>query len=214
MENQIFRGQVGQATAGDIVNFNFGSVSGNHDDGGSMVPAQRKALHQMVRTITDEFDDEAWDVWRIVHAKLGVTTVHELTRSQFQAAEAVLKDHLQQRREESLMRGLVAKVLRVASEKDNRSEVELFCSRNFGTSQLKLLTREQLQAALGFVHDWAPPKMTTSSLPSSQPLEATSGAPMAVGSPPTRLPTGIAGSYSWRWLLAALLIGFFMGRFL
>ncbi|CAB3834787.1 hypothetical protein LMG26858_00880 [Achromobacter anxifer] len=211
MENQIFRGQVGQATAGDIVNFNFGSVSGSQDDGGSLVPAQRKALHQMVRTITDEFDDEAWDVWRIVHAKLGVTTVHELTRNQFQVAEAVLKDHLQQRREESLMRGLVAKVLRVASEKDNRPEVELFCSRNFGTSQLKLLTTDQLKVTLGFAHDWSPPKAAAPA-PHASVTEASLGngpkapAPMISAPVPSRL-------FTWHWLAGGVVLGFVLGRF-
>ncbi|ANY15918.1 hypothetical protein [Bordetella pseudohinzii] len=202
METQIFRGQVGQVTAGDIVNFNFVKPEADSNPGADLVPAQRRALNDLVRTITEEFDDEPWDVWRIVHAKLGVKSVQDLTRAQFDLAEQVLKDHLTGRREESLLRGLVSKVLRVSSEKDNRAEVELFCSRNFGTSQFKLLTREQLQATLGFAHDWAPPKSAYEHEP-----PATHPAKMA----PSPLPA--ERRFTWHWLAVTLLLGFILGRF-
>lgn len=201
METQIFRGQVGQVTAGDIVNFNFGNPEEDASRGVDLVPAQRRALNDLVRTVTEEFDDEPWDVWRIVHARLGVKSVQDLTRAQFELAEQVLKDHLAGRREESLLRGLVSKVLRISAEKDNRTEVELFCSRNFGTSQFKLLTREQLQATLGFAHDWAPPKSAHDHGPMTPPPST---------APPCPLP--VERRFTWPWLALTLVLGFILGR--
>lgn len=209
MATQVFREDVGQAVAGDLVNsgvvINIGSAP--EEASQELVPAQRRALNALVRKITDEFDDEPWDIWRMLHAKLGVTCIDELCRSQFERAESVLQRYLDQKREESVIRGLVAKILRISNEKAIRGEVELYCTRQYGTSQFKALGREQLQAVLGYAYDWAPPLEQAFQEPASMSEAPTVAVnPLEDGNWRTRV-------YGWQWLVAVFVMGFFIGRF-
>lgn len=208
VEAQIFRNDVGQAVAGDLVNSGVVINVGGSDDGPDqdLVPAQRYALHALVRQITEEFEDEPWDVWRMVHARLGITCLNDLSRTQFELAESVLQRYLDGKREESVIRGLVAKILRISAEKDNLAAVEFFCTRNYGTSQLKGLGRTQLQAALGYAHDWVPP---------STPSQYVKPPPIAVTTPSLHDENAdwSAKMYGWRWPGATFIVGFVLGRF-
>jgi len=152
-EKQDFHGGVGQA-ADSITNQNVHFNIQPAIDETLLVPAQREQLKALVIQICEEFGDHEWDVWRLLHARVGVTTVREIKRTQFADAETALRNHLKQRRDESSHRSLVGTILRVTREKSIQRELNNFCTRQFGERQLKALTREQLVKTQNFVLDF------------------------------------------------------------
>lgn len=136
-----------------------GSVSSIADadksESRSLVTAQRKELHEL-RAKCEELGDDPRDVWRTVHAQLGVTTISEITAEQFVDARNVMKTRLEFLQEEADKRRLVGKVLRVVAEKDAKAEMNNFCELSFGRTQLKNLRKSQLQKTLEFVQRFQP----------------------------------------------------------
>lgn len=154
---QKFQGGVGQVAAGDINNLGLSIKLANADKAESrnLVAAQRQELHEL-RAKCEELGDDPWDVWRAVHAQLGVTTISEITAEQFVDARNVMRTRLELLQEEADKRRLVGKVLRVVAEKDARTEMNNFCELSFGRTQLKNLQKSQLQQTLEFVQYFQP----------------------------------------------------------
>lgn len=149
---QNFQGGVGQAAAGDINNYgiNISLADADKAESRSLVTAQRKELHEL-RAKCEELGDDPRDVWRAVHAHLGVTSINEITADQFSDAREVMRRRLENLREDADKRRLVGKVLRAAVEKDAKAEMNTFCDLSFGRTQLKELEKFQLQKTLEFV---------------------------------------------------------------
>ncbi|MGH8332506.1 MAG: hypothetical protein ACRES0_19060, partial [Pseudomonas sp.] len=104
--SQDFHGSVGQVAAGDIQNLDVKiHVLGKQDDKG-LVPAQRKELHAL-RAKCEELGEDPRDVWRRVHAQLGVKAISEISSEQFGEAQAVIQSRLDQLQEEVDKRRLV-----------------------------------------------------------------------------------------------------------
>lgn len=154
---QKFQGGVGQVAEGDINNFGISIKLADADksESRSLVTAQRKELHEL-RAKCEELGDDPRDVWRTVHAQLGVTTISEITAEQFVDARNVMKTRLEFLQEEADKRRLVGKVLRVVAEKDAKAEMNNFCELSFGRTQLKNLRKSQLQKTLEFVQRFQP----------------------------------------------------------
>lgn len=154
---QKFQGGVGQVAEGDINNFGISIKLADADksESRSLVTAQRKELHEL-RAKCEELGDDPRDVWRTVHAQLGVTTISEITAEQFVDARNVMKTRLEFLQEEADKRRLVGKVLRVVAEKDAKAEMNNFCELSFGRTQLKNLQKSQLQKTLEFVQRFQP----------------------------------------------------------
>ncbi|MBH8611929.1 hypothetical protein I4N56_014085 [Pseudomonas mohnii] len=154
---QVFQGGVGQVAQGDINNFGISISLAEADkaEQRGLVTAQRKELHDL-RAQCEELGDDPRDVWRMVHAHLGVTSVNEISAEQFPAAREVMQQRLERLREEADKRRLVGKVLRAATEKDARAELNTFCELGFGRTQLNNLEKTQLQKALEFVLQFKP----------------------------------------------------------
>lgn len=148
--SQDFHGNVGQVAAGDIQNLDVKiHMLGKTEDKG-LVPAQRKELHAL-RSKCEELGDDARDVWRMVHAQLGVTTISEISAEQFSEARMVMQGRLDQLLEEADKRRLIGKILRMSTEKDAGKEVVIFCERTFGRTQFKSLKRSELQQVFDFI---------------------------------------------------------------
>lgn len=148
--SQDFHGGVGQAAAGDINNFGVSiSLAGKAETRG-LVSAQRNELHAL-RAKCEELGDDPRDVWRRVHAQLGVTTISEITSEQFVDARNVIQARLEHLQEEADKRRLVGKVLRAVAEKDAKAEMNNFCELSFGRTQLSNLQKPQLQKTLEFI---------------------------------------------------------------
>jgi hypothetical protein len=153
--SQDFHGAVGQAAGGDINNYGVNIHLVDKTETRGLVSAQRKELHQL-RAMCEELGDDPRDVWRRVHAQLGVTTIGEITVEQFVDARTVLQTRLEFLQEEADKRRLVGKVLRVVAEKDAKAELNNFCELTFGRTQLNNLQKPQLQITLEFVQGFAP----------------------------------------------------------
>jgi hypothetical protein len=153
--SQDFHGGVGQAATGDINNYGISINLTDKTETRGLVSAQRKELHQL-RAKCEELGDDPRDVWRRVHAQLGVTTISEITAEQFADAQSVLQARLEFLQEEADKRRLVGKVLRAVAEKDAKAEMNNFCELTFGRTQLNNLQKPQLQKTLEFVLSFKP----------------------------------------------------------
>ncbi|HII2941678.1 TPA: hypothetical protein ACY17N_004672 [Pseudomonas aeruginosa] len=133
-------------------NINFGTqvTIGERADARALLPAQRKELHQL-RGQCEELGDDPREVWREVHAQLSVTSLDEVTASQFVQARSVIQARLERLREEADRNRLIHKILRAADEKNARPALSNFCELNFGRTQLNLLKRSELPKALEFI---------------------------------------------------------------
>lgn len=148
--SQEIHGNVGQATSGDIHNYGIQINLADKAEERGLVPAQRKELHEL-RAKCEDLGDDPRDVWRRVHAQLGVKSISEIGADQFPEARDVLRARLEQLQEETDKRRLVGKVLRAVSEKDASQEVNDFCELTFGRTQLNQLKRAELQKVLEFI---------------------------------------------------------------
>lgn len=153
--SQDFHGGVGQAATGDINNYGININLTDKTETRGLVSAQRKELHQL-RAKCEELGDDPRDVWRRVHAQLGVTSISEITAEQFVDARGVLQARLEFLQEEADKRRLVGKVLRAVAEKDAKAELNNFCELTFGRTQLNNLQKPQLQITLEFVQGFSP----------------------------------------------------------
>ncbi len=170
--SQEIHGNVGQATSGDIHNYGIQINLADKAEERGLVPAQRKELHEL-RAKCEELGDDPRDVWRRVHAQLGVKSISEIGADQFPEARDVLRARLEQLQDETDKRRLVGKVLRAASEKDASQEVNNFCELTFGRTQLTQLKRAELQKVLEYILQFE-----ARSLPPQQQIDI----------PPQRLP--------------------------
>ncbi|OLF53780.1 hypothetical protein [Pseudomonas chlororaphis] len=153
--SQDFHGEVGQAAGGNINNYGVNISLVDKTEARFLVSAQRKELHEL-RAKCEELGDDPRDVWRRVHAQLGVNTISEITAEQFVDARNVMQTRLELLQEEADKRRLVGKVLRAVAEKDAKVEMNTFCELNFGRTQLKNLQKPQLQKVLEFVLSFKP----------------------------------------------------------
>ncbi|MCO7612892.1 hypothetical protein NJH83_21920 [Pseudomonas chlororaphis] len=151
--SQDFHGEVGQAAGGDINNYGVSISLVDKAESRVLVSAQRKELHEL-RAKCEELGDDPRDVWRRVHAQLGVTTISEITSEQFVDARNVMQARLEFLQEEADKRRLVGKVLRAVAEKDAKAEMNNFCELTFGRTLLNNLQKQQLQKTLEFVQNF------------------------------------------------------------
>ncbi|MCV0073265.1 hypothetical protein KUC74_20030 [Pseudomonas aeruginosa] len=166
-----FHEGIGQYTEGNINNYGIQINLTDKAEERGLVPAQRKELHEL-RAKCEELGDDPRDVWRRVHAQLGVKSISEIASDQFPEARDVLRARLEQLQDETDKRRLVGKVLRAASEKDASQEVNNFCELTFGRTQLTQLKRAELQKVLEYILQF----------------EAKSLPPQQIDTPPQRLP--------------------------
>ncbi|EPC9939865.1 hypothetical protein ACR31J_002807 [Pseudomonas aeruginosa] len=194
--SQEIHGNVGQATSGDIHNYGIQINLADKVEERGLVPAQRKELHEL-RAKCEELGDDPRDVWRRVHAQLGVKSISEIGADQFPEARDVLRARLEQLQDEADKRRLVGKVLRAASEKDANQEVSNFCELTFGRTQLTQLKRAELQKVLEFI-------LQFDARPAPAPLQAEAAPKLDL--------RGFLLAY--RWNAAGLfLFGVLVGRF-
>ncbi|UVM52186.1 hypothetical protein LOY38_09170 [Pseudomonas sp. B21-015] len=168
--SQDFHGGVGQVAEGDINNYGINiNLTEKHEPKG-LVSAQRMELHAL-RAKCEELGDDPRDVWRRVHAQLGVTTIGEITAEQFTQALNVLQARLEHLQDDADKRRLVGKVLRAVAEKDAKAEMNNFCELAFGRTQLNNLQKSQLQKTLEFIQRFEPNTQLAQSAPRALTLK-------------------------------------------
>lgn len=153
--SQEFHGNVGQVSAGDIKNYGVSINLTETPERRSLVPAQRTELHEL-RAKCEALGDDPRDVWRRVHAQLGVTSISEICADKFPEARDVIRARLEHLQEEDDKHRLVARVQQVEAEKDARQDVSNFCELAFGRTELNNLKRSELQKVLEFIQRYEP----------------------------------------------------------
>ena len=140
----------GQYTEGHINNYDVQINMAGRAEFRPLVPAQKKELYDLSIRCT-ELGADSKDIWRAVFAELGVKQIGDIATEHFQQARNVLQCRLDTLLEEEDKRRLVGKVLRMATEKDARVELNDFCDVTFGRTHLNKLKRAELQRVLEFV---------------------------------------------------------------
>lgn len=145
-----FRDGIGQYTEGDINNYGVQINIAGKSEVHRLVPAQKQELYDLgLRCV--ELGADSKDIWRRVFAELSVKQIDEIAASQFQAARHVLQARLNQLLDEENKRRLVGKILRAATEKDAKAELNNYCDLAFGRTHLNNLERADLQRVLEFI---------------------------------------------------------------
>lgn len=115
-----------------------------------LVKAQRKELNSLVSAVAELSSKEAFIIWQKVHAEIGVSTIDDMTVSQYQAAVSYLQAMLDRCKEQDASKVLVSLLLRNSQDGDDRQKLIRYCNIQFGTGRLNDLTRPQLQMALSW----------------------------------------------------------------
>ncbi|WP_392564394.1 hypothetical protein RHO13_02205 [Orbus wheelerorum] len=149
---QEFNGEVndGQFAARDIVN----NINHNIEqvDGRLLVPAQRKELNSLISDIETFGEYSSRDVWRKVHALLGVSSINGILLCQYEKAETFLRQELNKTTEKDNCKRLIHYILKETTNKNElKNKMNRYCQEQFGTSDLKAINKEQLQKALSYV---------------------------------------------------------------
>lgn len=133
-------------------NINFGTQLniGTQRETRDLVPAQRQALYDLGLKCV-ELGADSKEIWRRVFAELGVKQIDDIAADQFQQARSVLQARLDQLMDEDDKRRLIGKILRAATEKDAKAELNNYCDLTFGRTHLNNLKRTDLQRALEFI---------------------------------------------------------------
>lgn len=152
MNQQQFHGAVEQVAAGDIKNF----IEAPKPDKEPLVKAQRKRLNALVAEIAAECSVAGPALWlQVLHPQLGVDSINDITRDQFQDALDALDAYRQDHRDRVARRGLIGRISNAVLRKGIAAELDRFCVREFGQQDLNSLDRGQLQKALAFADDHA-----------------------------------------------------------
>jgi hypothetical protein len=145
-----FHEGIGQYTEGDINNYGIQiNVAGKSEQRG-LVPAQKQELYELGLKCV-ELGADSKEIWRRVFAELSVKQIGDITSDQFQQARNVLQARLDQLMDEDDKRRLIGKILRAATEKDAKAELNNYCDLTFGRTHLNHLKRADLQRVLEFV---------------------------------------------------------------
>ncbi|MCY1296967.1 hypothetical protein D9M70_463850 [compost metagenome] len=145
-----FHEGIGQYTEGDINNYGIQiNVAGKAEVRG-LVPAQKQELYELGLKCV-ELGADLKEIWRRVFAELSVKQIDEIAADQFQQARNVLQARLDQLMDEDDKRRLIGKILRAATEKDARAELNNYCDLTFGRTHLNNLKRADLQRVLEFI---------------------------------------------------------------
>ncbi|MCY1295834.1 hypothetical protein D9M71_116220 [compost metagenome] len=116
---------------------------------------QRRRLNALVAEVSDDLKVEAKTLWTdVVHVRLGVQTVGEITRDQFLQAEQALYDYRQQQLDTSSNNRLISEILRQSKLKGIAKPMSDYCLHTAGVSKLKRLDRDKLLQVLRFVESY------------------------------------------------------------
>lgn len=131
----------------DYLEFNFSQQV----DAQPLVPAQRHQLNNQIKSAATALRQEPQQIWRHVHASLGVEGIGDITRDQYQVAQQAVEEYLDGAKEYAACQKLVGQILRVAADKGIQEPMESFCLGAFGMDRLKELGREDLAQVYAFV---------------------------------------------------------------
>ena len=152
MNQQQFHGAVEQVAAGDIKNF----IEVPKPDKEPLVKAQRKRLNALVAEVAAECSVAGPALWlQVLHPQLGVDSINDITRDQFQDALDALDAYRQEHRDRVARKGLISRINSSVQRKGITVELERYCVREFGQQDLNSLDRGQLQRTLAFADDHA-----------------------------------------------------------
>ncbi|MDF7669864.1 hypothetical protein PT276_01370 [Orbaceae bacterium ESL0721] len=148
---------------GNVVNAKIVNIHHSNHDKRLLVPAQRHTLHNLISDIENYGELTDWQVWLKLHATLGVSSINEITISQFEKAYNFLIDELNASKERRACNVLIHMLLVEINKNSNLKDcMNCYCKKQFGTANLKQLTKIQLQAVLSYVEEQATMQQTQS----------------------------------------------------
>jgi len=157
-------GEQNRVAGRDFIEINIGGQV----DERALLPAQRKELHQL-RAQCERLGDDPRAVWREVHTQLSVTSLDEVTATQFVQARGVIQARLERLQEEADKRRLLERIEKTAAEKNAHQELSNFCDLSFGRTQLSLLKLSELPKVLEFILQFEAKQLAAAPQPEAQP---------------------------------------------
>lgn len=138
-------GSQNRAAGRDYIELNLASVGQT----GKLVRAQRTHLGGLVAEINDQFGVRSADIWtRVIHASLGVNSVDEIQRHQFEDAVAALQEYRRHCLEQKRREGLREEVRALLKGEHVTDECRRYCLREFGDDDLYELPSDKLRQLL------------------------------------------------------------------
>ncbi|EQA9810910.1 hypothetical protein GW952_03150 [Klebsiella michiganensis] len=116
-----------------------------------LVKAQRKELNALIAKVATICGGESYEIWQKVHAEIGISSIEEMTVSQYQTAISYLQAMIERVKDRDASKALVSLLLRNSEVDEQRQNLIRYCHVNFGTGRLNDLTRSQLQMALSWL---------------------------------------------------------------
>lgn len=142
----------GQFAGRDIIN----NIHQNAEsvDERLLVLAQRNTLNSLISDIESFGKHTGWDMWRKVHALLGVSSINEIVISQFEKAENFLKKELDQAVEYAACKTLMSLIMTDTQDRQElKNKTNRFSKEQFGTANFYKLSKTQLQEILNYLKE-------------------------------------------------------------
>lgn len=137
-----------------------------------LVSAQRKQLNILVAEIAQECSVPGPKLWRdVVHATLGVESINDICRDQFEAAVNALEAYRREFNEAAARKHLIKRITLLASQKGITNELARYGLRELGQHHLESATRAELQKALAFVEDFQLPRPAPAATATVSPVK-------------------------------------------
>lgn len=149
--------QPGIRIKGNSANINFGTqlTIGERPESLKLAKAQRIKLNAVVAEVAKKCGVSEAFLWtEVIHVKLGVTSINEITRDKYPLALEILDAFRSDRREQRTRQELIDKTREIAHAKGITGELRKFCIREFGEQRLDPLERASILRALAFVDDY------------------------------------------------------------
>ena len=149
-EKQTVNGDVGNVVSGDVTIHNYSAdILPSAQQPISLL--QKRDLHRLMDELVD-LGESKRELWMTIHTKLNTKTVNEMTAADYHGAVEILQRYAQQIQNMKDCNLLVSKIMAL-TDPGYRLDRDRYCLKHFGTTHLKGLDKEQLQAVFGYFDD-------------------------------------------------------------
>lgn len=149
-EKQTVNGDVGNVVSGDVTIHNY-SADASPSAQQPISSLQKWDLHRLMDELV-ALGESKRELWLVIHTKLNTKTVNEMTAADYHCAVDILQEYAQRIKNLKDRNLLVSKIMAL-TDPDYRLDRDRYCLKHFGTTHLKGLDKEQLQAVFGYFDD-------------------------------------------------------------
>ncbi|MFI8017661.1 hypothetical protein ACIF2R_01620 [Serratia marcescens] len=147
---QTINGDAGNVVSGDVTINNY-SAEASPADSQLMSKRQRKHLNRLIDELVEAGESRP-GMWWTIHNKLNNENINEMTSTDYHAAIEMLEARKNRIKYLKDCNYLIRKIIKI-TDNSHLKERDHYCLRNFGSTYLKDLDKEQLQKVFGYFDD-------------------------------------------------------------